>query len=343
MFDSSNCDHCKNIDCLTRCQWIKFDSIEEARFEFTKMLNGKQSRVLTECVTCFACDEYCLKYSYNAHPFDLITTLQEKYTSLSINPTTLRNTIQRFAPHAELRLREIHSTKPVLNKCGFAEINAQRFEGKLFKDLQYVRGLDFFCNLVYHHYGKDSIIRERAPIIIENIKKQGIKEMICYHDECYGFYASYCPRNNIKLPDGFKATHIYEYLYNYLRAYEGEIKKLNVKMAYQRSCSNRFIPSVDLWVNNICELIGVERVPRKYDGENAMCCAGIFATLGKKELMRKTQKANVQDMIDHQAEICVYNCPMCLESIGSLASRKGLRNYLLSDLVRMAIGEKLSY
>ncbi len=339
MFDSSHCSECEDIDCLTRCQWMDIDK-DTARAEMEKMINGEDSFVLKNCVTCFACDEYC---PYGSHSFDLITELQEKYNSLNINPSILESTVKRFAPHDQLRLKEIDPNKPVLNKCGFGKVNVENMQGQLFENLQYVSGLDFFCNLVYHHYARDSVIKERAPIIIENIKKQGIKEMICYHDECYGFWASYCPRNNIELPPDFKPIHIYEYLYNYLKDHESEIKKLNMKMAYERSCSNRFIPEVDKWVDKICELIGVERVSRKYDRENAMCCAGVFATLGKSSLMRKAQNDNVNDMLEHGAEVCVYSCPMCKESLGSKAKRKGLKNYLLSDLCRLALGEELDY
>ena len=338
IFDESNCDKCENVDCLTRCQWMEFSDVEEARAEKTKMINGEESRVLSDCVTCFACDEYC---PYESHPFDLITELQEKYNSLNINPGILESTIARFAPHDQLRLKEIDPDKPVLNKCGLGKLNAKHMEGQLFENLQYVSGLDFFCNLMYHHYGRDSIIKERAPIILGNIKAQGIKEMICYHDECYGFYASFCPRNNIDLPPGFKAVHIYEYLYKYLKEHESNVKKLGMKIAYQRSCSNRFIPEVDEWADKVCNLIGVERVERKYDRENALCCGGLFATLGKKALGRKTQNDNINDMIEHNAEACVYNCPMCMESLGSKVERKGLKNYILSDLCRLALGESL--
>ena len=338
IFDESNCDKCENVDCLTRCQWMKFSDVEEARAEKTKMINGEESRVLSDCVTCFACEEYC---PYESHPFDLITELQEKYNSLNINTDIIESTINRFAPHDQLRLKELDPNKPVLNKCGLAKINAKNMEGQLFENLQYVSGLDFFCNLMYHHYGRESVIKERAPIILENIKVQGIKEMICYHDECYGFYASFCPRNNIDLPPGFKPIHIYEYLYNYLKEHESDVKPLAMKIAYQRSCSNRFIPEIDEWVDKICSLIGVERVEREYDRENALCCGGIFATLGKKALGRKTQNDNINDMIEHDAEACVYNCSMCMESLGSKVERNGLKNYILSDLCRKALGESL--
>ena len=72
-----------------------------------------------------------------------------------------------------------------------------------------------------------------------------------------------------------------------------------------------------------------------------MCCAGLFASLGKKTLMRKAQNDNVNDMLEHGAEACVYTCPMCMESLGSKVGRKGLTNYILSDLCRLALGESL--
>ncbi|MFX1573158.1 MAG: heterodisulfide reductase-related iron-sulfur binding cluster [Promethearchaeota archaeon] len=339
MFDSSHCADCKNVDCLTRCQWIDIDK-ETARSEMKNMINCEDSFVLKECTTCFACDEYC---PYNSHPFDLIAELQEKFNTFEITPQILERTIKIYKPHDELRLKEIDPEKPVLNKCAFPRTNAKNMEGQLFENLQYVSGLSYFCNLVYHHYAKDSIIKERAPIILDNIRKQGIKEMICFHDECYGFYTSYCPRNNIELPKDFKPIHIYEYLYNYLKDHESEITKLGMKIAYQRSCSNRFIPETEKWVDKIFDLIGVERLARKYDRENALCCAAAFPTLGKANLVRPTQNKNVSDMIDYGAEACIFCCPMCQESLGSKVQRKGLKSYLLSDLCRLSLGEELDY
>ena len=339
MFDNSNCSKCENIDCLTRCQWMNIDK-ETARKEMVKMINGEDSFVLKDCVTCFACDEYC---PYNSHPFDLKTELQEKFITYNIPPQMLEQIIMRYKPHDELRLKEIDPEKTVLNECAFPRTNAKNMQGKLFEDLQYVSGLSYFCNLLYHHYAKDSVIKERAPIILENIKKQGIKEMICFHDECYGFYTSYCKRNHIELPEGFKPIHLFEYLLRYLKDHESEINKLNMKIAYQRSCSNRFIPEIEKYVDNICDLIGVERVKRTYDRENALCCTGPFATLGKTNLRAPTQDKNIQDMIDNDAEACIFVCPMCQETMGSKVQRKGLKSYLLSDLCRIALGEELDY
>ncbi|MEJ2276203.1 MAG: (Fe-S)-binding protein [Candidatus Lokiarchaeota archaeon] len=324
MFDSSNCNNCQNVDCLTRCQWINFENIDEAREEMKIMINEKESRVLSECVTCFACEEYC---PYGSHPFDLITTLQEKYNSLTINEALRQRTIEIYTPHEEFKLWDgIDPNKSTFNKCAFIKTNSKNME---------------VCNLVYHHLARDSVTRERALRVLENIEKQGLKDMICFHDECYGLYASYCPRNDIDLPEGLNPIHLFEYLYDYLLTHKSQIKKLNLKGAYQRNCSNRFISETDQYVDKICELVGIERVKRKYDRENALCCGGPFPMLGKKKLLRETQKRNVQDMLDNNAEICFYNCPMCMEVMGSKVEQKGLKNYLLSDLCRLALGEDI--
>ncbi|MGV9171584.1 MAG: heterodisulfide reductase-related iron-sulfur binding cluster [Promethearchaeia archaeon] len=338
MFDESNCAVCENIDCLTRCQWIDLESGEEAQAEMMRMIDGGHSRVLEDCVTCFACDEYC---PYNSHPFDLFVNLQEKHDAHGVNPKIIEGMVQRYKPHEELRVKEIDPEKPVLNKCVFFKSHGKHIQGELFDDLQYIQGRDFFCNLMYHHFERDSVIQERVPKIIENIKKTNVKKMICFHDECYGLYASYCPRNNIEVP--FEPIHIFEYISDYLKQNKEKITKLNAKIAYQRNCSNRFIPETDKWVDEICELIGVERVDREYDRENALCCAAPFAMLGKRKLVRPTQNKNIKDAVKHDAEYLIFNCPMCMDTVGSKAERKGLKIYLLSDLVRMALGEELGY
>ncbi len=342
MFDKSNCSNCENIDCLTRCQWMDFNDVEEARIEINKLINEDEDcRILKECMLCFACDEYC---PYNSHPFDMINELQERYQSQNLLPAIIQNSIDMYKAKGEFVARPIDPKKPVLNKCAFPKMNAREMKGPIFDDLQSVGGLHYFCQLVYQHVTKPSIIIERVPIILENFKKAGVlkdTEVICWHDECYGLYTSYCQRNNIEVP--FKPVHIFEYIYNYLKDHESEIAKLDLKAAYQRNCSNRYVPETDAILDKICELIGVERVTRKYDRENGMCCAAPFGMRGHKNLVRKTQNDNVQDMVDHGAEVCIFNCPMCKDTLERKVTGKGMKGYFISDLARMALGEKLDY
>ena len=62
-----------------------------------------------------------------------------------------------------------------------------------------------------------------------------------------------------------------------------------MKIAYQRPCSNRLVPETPHFVDATLELIGVARVERKYDGENALCCGGGLLAQGKDDFDGETQ------------------------------------------------------
>jgi len=342
IFDKTHCEECQGIECMMKCQWIKFESVDAAKAEVAKLINEDEDcRILKECMLCFGCDEYC---PYHSHPFDLINELQEKYNSQNIPSAVVENSIDMYKAKGEWKKIDIDPNKPILNKCAFPKMNAKEMTGLMFDGLQSVGGLHYFCNLVYQHVAKPSIIKERLPIVLENFKKLGVKkttEVICWHDECYGLYTSYCQRNDLEVP--FKPVHIFEYVYDYLVKNKSKIKKLNKKAAYQRNCSNRYIPETDKTLDKIFDLIGVVRVVRKYDREKAICCAAPFGLRGQKKLVRTTQNDNVQDMVDHGAEICIFNCPMCKDTLERKVVASGLKAYFISDLARVALGEKLEY
>ena len=64
-FDPAICEKCKTCDCIMKCQYIDMD-LETAREEHGKLVRGEDSEILTRCVTCYACEEYC---PYHNHPF----------------------------------------------------------------------------------------------------------------------------------------------------------------------------------------------------------------------------------------------------------------------------------
>ena len=312
---------------MMKCQWIEFANVDEARAEINKLINeDKTCRILKDCMICFSCDEYC---PYNSHPFDLINELQERYQSQNISEAIVNNSLNMYNAKGEFKPRELDPTKPILNKCAFPKMNAKEMMGPMFDDLQSVGGLHYFCQHVYQHFAKPSVIKERIPIVLEKFEKTGVTkntEVICWHDECYGAYTSYCDRNNIEVP--FKPIHIFDYVYNYLKNHEDQINKLNIKAAYQRNCSNRYVPETEKTLDKICQLIGVERVARKYDRENGICCAAPFSTRGHNNLVRKTQNDNVNDMTDHGAEVAIFNCPMCKDTLERKVKAKGMKSYL---------------
>ena len=63
---------------------------------------------------------------------------------------------------------------------------------------------------------------------------------------------------------------------------------------------------------------------------------------GKKILVKSTHEKNIQDMVDHGAEVCIFNCPMCKQTLEGELTKKGMDSFFLSDLARLALGEKVA-
>lgn len=90
----------------------------------------------------------------------------------------------------------------------------------------------------------------------------------------YEAYSQLAPAFGIEVP--FKVVHLFEYLSNKLDELKDQITPIGAKVVYQRPCSNRLIPETRHWVDDIFQKIGVDRVPREYDRDNALCCGQVL-------------------------------------------------------------------
>lgn len=334
-FDKTKCSNCKGVFCLTKCQYLRLNK-DTARQEWQKIINGEDSFVLEACTTCYACEEYC---PFDNHPFYLIVERQEERGILPAPRPIITMWINQCQPVGRFIVGKVG--QKALSYCFLPHFNTL-VEGKLFDDIAgaVIFGQEFFCNAVYLHYAKASVIKERLPQILNNIEKLGIKELICLHDECYGTFSSLAPTYGIEVP--FKPVHYFEYLYNRLKGLDRQIKKLNVKAAYQRNCSARLSPETDHFVDDIFAIIGVERVPREYDRNTALCCAEIIRMGKGPAPADDIQKRNIDDMVKSQAEYCVFNCPACWDALADKVARRGIKPIHIIDLCKLAIGEAQS-
>ncbi len=332
-FDPAKCTACKTQDCLVKCQYLHLDK-DKAKTEMQKIINGEDSFVLHDCVTCYACEEYC---KMGNHPFYLIVERQEEKGILPAPKPIIRMWINQCQPVGKFRIGKVEERAL---SCCFIPQFAFLATGRLFEGIasSYIYGQEFFCNAVYLHYARMSVIKDRLPKVIENIAKLGIKELICLHDECYGTFNSLAPAYGIEVP--FKTTHYFEYLYDKLKELKGEIKPLNVKVAYLRNCSTRLSPQTEHFVDDIFSLVGADRVEREYDRENALCCAEVIRMGQGYKLADDVQKRNIEDMLKAEAEYCVFNCPMCQLNIDEKVAKSGIKPIHMIDLCKMAIGEK---
>jgi Fe-S oxidoreductase len=92
-------------------------------------------------------------------------------------------------------------------------------------------------------------------------------------------------------------------------------------------------------LDEIFELIGVERPSRRYERETALCCAAAIIRV-YPELAAEVQARNIDDVIDCGADALITLCPMCDRALRRPTSQQGVRKIFLVDLCRMALGEK---
>jgi hypothetical protein len=167
-FDENVCASCATHDCLTRCQYIKLD-MEQAKEERRKILRGEDSRVLSECAT----RKYCL---YGNHPFYQIVELQ---VARGIHPAPKpikKQQIRMLAPEGKMDYRELSA--PMIDMCAFGMFEKFSIQGKLFDGVSTISGNDIFCNLMYLHFEKNSVIKERLPKAVDNIRKYYVERKI---------------------------------------------------------------------------------------------------------------------------------------------------------------------
>ncbi len=333
-FKEKVCATCPSSDCLLKCQYMSFTGHKEAHTEMMKVVRGKDSRVLKECVTCYACEEYCTRGN---HPFYLISERREEKGMFTAPRPITNQWINMTQMQGKYLAGDVKDK--ALSCCYIPDLGALG-AGEIFKDVASagVFGAEFMCPAVHTHFARMSVIKERLPVVIENYRKLGVKEVICLHDECYGTLTSIASAYGMEVP--FKPVYYMDFLYERMKQLKDKIKPLNITVAYQRPCSNRLIPDKLPLVKKIFKLIGVKAPKRVYQDENALCCAEIIRSVSGYKLADDVQKRNIDDMLKAGAEYCVFNCPACQSSLSEKVSKRGLKPVHIIDLCKMAIGEK---
>jgi Fe-S oxidoreductase len=338
VFDEEKCTLCG--DCLAKCAYLAYPE-RKAKIEFRKLIEGKPTPVTRDCITCCACNTYCPE---SANPFDLINQRQEETGTFKVTDQALGN--MNMASQLPSKVLKGQLGKPIMNLCTVGDFLPGVIEGKLFGGLTVTKGGDYFCHIGWIHLGKPSKTKENAAKFVENLtkvtKEVGAKDVICFHDDCYALLASKAKEYGIRVP--FKPVHIIEYMRDYCKAREDNIKKLNMKISYQQPCASRYTYSKDEMLDELFKLIGVERVPRKYDKINALCCGGAQGASVNvtKEELEKWRMKNIMDGKEYGAQAMVFLCPLCTLGLRSRAKAQDLEPYILSNLVRLALGEQLT-
>lgn len=341
VFDLRRCDFrkCKG-ECLTMCLFVDYNE-QQAKADIAKLIRQEPADILAKCVTCYGCNEYC---PLGANPWDLINQMQEK-TGLYIYPEKAKKTALGWAQKEDRVIRG-DADKPALSIGGFADALPYKdvFKGKLFEGVSLIMGGSYCCKAPETHMCDANSALDNLPTLINNLSDTGFKEIIFYHDACYGFVTSEALSMMLEVP--FKATHLMEYIRNWLREHKDLITPLNLKVAYQRPCTTRYNPHGDLeedffdWVEETFKLLGCELVSRKYEKINSMCCnSGIFPTQHDRAM--NNVNINLQDAKDAGAEAYIFFCPICTAVMRATSRKMGMEPYHIIMLVQKALGEEL--
>lgn len=328
MWDPEKCDFCG--ECLEKCLYVQYDR-EKAAEQIRELAQGKEAEILSSCVTCCGCREYCPK---GADPYDLIVRAQEKFGSFKANEKDVA--AMEMVCRVPSEIIPGDPRKPALSLCVMErQLPEGTLGSKLFEGLTKVKGGEYFCLIGYVHQGKETPIGQGARKFIDRLASLG-KNMVFLHDDCYAMVHAKVRDYGIEVP--FRYMHIFEYLRDYLRDNASDIRKLGIRVAYQRPCASRFTPEKDAFLEEIFDLIGVEKPRRNYEGERALCCTAPIIRVFP-ELAQEVQRKNVQDAIDCGAQALITLCPTCDRILRRPTEAMGLRKIYITDLCRMALGE----
>lgn len=326
MFKKEQCNLCG--ECLVRCQWIQVDREQAVQWK-TQLNKGEHAPVLDQCITCYACNEICPQ---GANPFDLIAELQEKYCRF-VPSESVATTEQNYTFTGDLR--PISPVDRIMTTCVFGKSEAALIQGEVY-DLPRIGGKPYFCWVLFSHMGVESIQRKHAHAFVDHLARTNAKEIVCFHDDCYAMLAKIAPEYGIDVP--FRPIHLSEYLVEFVKKNKNRIQPLEIDIAYQRPCASRFTPEKEPFIDELFTLVGVNRVDRTYDRENALCCAAVKMLLGMGDPTADQEK-NIQDAKNAGARAMVYLCPMCRNNLATAAKQQELPFIFIGDLVRMALGE----
>jgi Fe-S oxidoreductase len=334
MWDASKCDLCG--DCLAKCRYVDYGR-ERAASEIKLLMEGKAADILNTCVTCNACFQYC---PTGADPANLIYKMQEKFgspisVSFKIFTDSVKKTFEKGS--SDLQVIEGEAGRPALSLDSFQlnQFPEGTLDSRMFKGMTIVRGRKYVSLVGMAHMGGESLAERYGRTVIDAFAELG-KDIVYLHNE--GYILAHIKAKELGIDVPYAYMHLFEYIIDFLKNNRSDITRLNRKVAYQPNCAVRWLPQQDPWLDEIFGLLGVERVSRKFQGVDALCCGGP-ALFVNKDLGMRMQADNIQDAIDNRAEALVTICPMCEAVLREPAAKAGLPTIYITDLCRMALGE----
>ncbi len=336
MWDASKCDLCG--DCLVKCRYVDYDK-ERAVADIKSLIEGKDAEILSKCTTCIACNDYC---PTGADPSNLIFNMQEKIGACPIvvvgKPVLELSAAALEDSAVSLEMTPGDPDKPVLSLDMFRyeDFPEGTFDSGLFSGMTVVRGHGIASLVGLVHMGGESFVEKYGQTVLDRLAGLG-KPIVYLHNE--GFVLAHVKARECGFKVDFEYTHLFEYLRDYLRDNRSDITRLDKKVAYQANCATRWIPEYDAFLDEIFELVGVERPRRTYERTDALCCSAPLIYTNR-ELAVDIQRKNFEDAVACGDDAIVTSCPVCDRVLRRPSGQFGLPKIFITDLCRIALGEK---
>ena len=237
----------------------------------------------------------------------------------------------------DVQIIEGDPDKPALSfdSFVFAQFPEGTLDSRMFKGMTVVRGKKYASLVGMAHMGAESLAERYGQKVIDSLSELG-KTIVYIHNE--GYILAHIKAKELGIEVPYKYIHLFEHIRDYLMNNRDAVTQLNKKVAYQPNCAVRWFPEQDVWLHEIFDLIGVERLSRKYEGVDALCCGGP-ALFVNRELGLHIQEDNISDAMNKRAEALITICPMCDTMMRDQTAKAGLPKIFITDLCRMALGE----
>ncbi len=259
---------------------------EEAVAEKRKLLEGKESPVLRQCVSCYACNCFC---PHDCHPYELILEkwyewyrekglpIRAKYLMPYSRPNFRTDLVRSMEKREQELVKKWQETRPEGELVIYPGCNSLALPYLL--EVSFLRGIpvagawDLCCGEMHFRMGLYDEAKRTADMLTEYYRDKKIGTMLFNCPACLNMFANV-------LPDQFGARFDFEtkYLGTYLleqieagRIYP--VKKIDKKVAVHDSCHARVMSEEVMSVNRrLLEQCGMEIVEMELNREKGLCC-----------------------------------------------------------------------
>jgi len=342
-------------ECFYRCPYLKLDR-EEAVLEKKKLLEGKESSVLRQCVSCYACNAFCPR---DCHPYELILkrwfeNYQEKglpiraeYLLPSSMPNFRTDLVQGMEEREQELVKKWQETKPEGEVVLYPGCNGlalpHLLDASFLEEIPIAGTWDLCCGEMHFRMGLFDQVKRTAGKLTEYYRDKKIGTMLFQCPACLNMFSNILP-NQFGARFDFEKKYLGTYLLEKMEV--GQIrpeKKLNKKVTVHDSCHARVMNGDILDdLRLLLEKCGAEVVEMELTRVKGFCCG---AAAGAKrynpfDILSTAAGVLKESKKTDASELAIY-CGGCQLTLNMcrlfLPSRQPVRHML--EYVKESCGE----